>query len=125
GVGDLTTNSIRFSGTGLSKGPLSALPADPKFDGLRDLPGPFVVAPGFDATFQGSFGAVAGSVAADRITISGTTSGSFTGSLVTLGINPLTIPGSASISVAAPTDSKHSGLRLKEGFGIDRSSYLE
>jgi hypothetical protein len=125
GVGDLTTNSIRFSGTGLSKDPLSALPADPKFDGLRDLTGTFVVAPGFDVTFQGSFGAVAGNVAADRITISGNTSGSFTGSLVTLASNPLTITGSSSISLASPVDSKHSGLRLKERFGIDRSSYLE
>jgi hypothetical protein len=125
GVGDLATNAIRFSGTGVSKDPLSALPADAKFDGLRELTGTFVVAPGFDVAFEGNFGAVAGSVAADRITVSGNTSGSFAASIMTLANNPLTITGSSSISIGAPADGKHSGLRLKERFVLDRSSYLE
>ena len=124
-VNDFTKNYIRFSGSGVSKLPLSALPSDSKFDGLRDLSGTFIVAPGFDVIFQGNFGAVAGSVAAERISITGNTSGSFTGTLLNLGNYPLTISGSSSIALSAPGEDKRPGLRFTERYAPVKASYKE
>ena len=124
-VNDYTKNYIRFSGAGLSKDPLSALPLDPKFNGLRELTGTFLIAPGFDVGFSGSFGSVVGTVAADRVTISGNTSGSFQGTLMTLTSAPLTITGSSAVSINAPAEDKRPGLRFTERFVAQKSSYKE
>ena len=124
-VNDYTKNYIRFSGAGLAKEPLSALPPLPQFDGLRELTGTFLVAPGFDVSFTGNFGSIIGSVAADRVTISGNTSGSFQGTLMTLTAAPLTITGSSNVSINAPAEDKRPGLRFTERFVAQKSSYKE
>ena len=124
-VNDFTKNYIRFSGAGVAKLPLSALPSDSKFDGLRELSGTFIVAPGFDVIFQGNFGAVAGSVAGERVSITGNTSGSFTGTILNLGNYPLTISGSSSIALSAPPEDKRPGLRFTERYAPVKGSYKE
>src|SRR4030095_16846978 len=107
----------RFAGNGVAKQSLATLPPDPKWDELRKLTGTFLVAPAFDVTFQGNFGTVAGTVVADRVTITGNTEGS----VVTLTNNPLMISGSSAIGLSAPSDSKHSGLRFKERYVPDKA----
>jgi hypothetical protein len=84
-----------------------------------------MIAPGFDCQFTGSFATVAGSVAADRITVSGNTSGAFTGTLLTLTASPLTITGSSNISIGNPTSDVRPGLRFTERFAAQKQSYRE
>ena len=124
--GSLATNVIKFSGNGVSKDPLSSLPlTESKFDGLRELSGTFLMAPGWDLTMSGNFSGVVGNIAADRITFSGNTSGSVTGSLVNLANYPLTITGSSAINLSAPPEEKHPGLRFTERFAPKKASYKE
>jgi hypothetical protein len=96
-----------------------------KFDGLRELSGTFLMAPGWDLTMSGNFSGVVGNIAADRITFSGNTSGSVTGSLVNLANYPLTITGSSAINLSAPPEEKHPGLRFTERFAPKKASYKE
>jgi hypothetical protein len=123
--GSIATNIIRFSGSGVAKDPLSSLPDEPKFAELRQMSGTFIVAPTWDVSLTGNFASVAGSIAAERITFSGNTSGSVTGSLVNLGNYPLTISGSSNLNLSAPTEDKRPGLRFTERFAPVRSSYKE
>ena len=123
--GSLATNIIKFQGNALAKQPLSSLPDEPKWAELRKLDGTFLLAPGWDVNLSGSFQSIAGSIAADRITFTGNTSGSITGSLVNLGNYPMTIGGSSNITLAAPTADKRPGLRFTERFAPVKSSYKE
>jgi len=123
--GALATNKIQFSGSGVAKDPLSALPDVPPFQELRQMSGTFIVAPGWDVSMTGNFSTIAGSIAADRITFSGNTSGSVVGSLVNLGNYPLTITGSSSLTLTTPAADQRPGLRFTERYAPVKKSYKE
>ena len=126
GVGNITTptNHLRFEGNGGSKLPLDAL-TDPKFDALKQLGGAFIIAPGFDVRLSGNFGSISGHIAADQLTITGSSTSTITGSVMTLKGNPLTITGATRLSLASPGNNKWKGLRFKERFVPDNRSYQE
>ncbi len=86
------TNSITFSGS-LSSQPVSSLPLEPQFEGIRDQAGTFVMAPGFQATFTGPFTTVNGAIAANGIEFSGSAGGTINGSLINYSPNPMLASG--------------------------------
>ena len=124
-AGTLATNSLQFSGNGGAKEPLSSLPDEPQFAGLRELTGSFVVAPGFDVTFTGNFGAVVGDICGDRISFTGNTTASVTGSVFTLEPFPLSVGGSVSLTLTENPNSLHSGIRHTENFAKVPSTWRE
>jgi hypothetical protein len=124
GANDLTKNILQFTGNGGAKLPLSSLPFEAQFDEVRKLTGTFVLAPGFDVLFTGNFGATAGHVAADRITLTGSASADINGSLITLKPNPIRIGGNAALTLKA-SKPPHTGLRFTERFAPLKPSYKE
>ena len=87
--------------------------------------GTFVLAPNWDVTFSGTFGAVAGSIAAEKITFTGAASAQITGSVVTLGNYPLVVGGSTTLTLTEPGLQRQPGLRFTERFAPVKSSYKE
>jgi hypothetical protein len=120
-----TPNLITFSGIGVAKQPLSSLPNLPQFEGLRDLTGTFIIAPRWEVQFAGNFVSAAGSIMADKITFNGNSPATITGTLVNLGNYPLTITGSSSLTLSAPAEEKHPGVRFTERFAPVKASYKE
>ena len=101
GDGDFTddsgTSSISFGGT-VSSSPVTELPLDqPQFDGIRELTGTFLMAPGFDLSFGGNFGVVNGAIAANGITFSGNAGGEIHGSILNYGNVPMTLSGTSDL----------------------------
>jgi hypothetical protein len=123
-TGDLTTNQLVFSGNGGSKTGVETLPAGAQFDGLRNLIGSFIVAPGFDVQLTGNFGNIGGSIAGDRVTLNGSSASTVTGTVMTLKSNPLKVTGNTAINLA-PATTSHAGLAFSQRYSILPSSYAE
>lgn len=84
--GTLHTDShkIKFSGGVTSTG-VEGLPSDdPAFTDLRAMTGSFLLAPGYYVEFTGNFASINGSVAASRISLSGTAQGYVLGSVLNI-----------------------------------------
>jgi hypothetical protein len=96
---DPTRNSISFGGN-VTVNPISTtglgLPA-----GEESLTGAFLLAPGFAASFTGSFGTVGGHVIASGISFTGDAGGTVQGSVINLASVEMDINGSADIVIAA------------------------
>jgi Tfp pilus assembly protein PilX len=78
---------------------VSQLPQSSQFDGLRDMTGTFLLAPGFDLNFSGNFNTINGAVAASGISFTGNARGTFTNSIINYSENPMTISGNSNISI--------------------------
>ena len=125
-VGTLTTNVLEFAGSGAAKEPVSTLPLnESQFDGIRDLTGSFIVAPGFHVNITGNYGTSIGDICGDRVSIGGSANVDITGAVYTLDNYPLTISGSASVSVKPNPGSLHSGVRHTEAFYPLASTWRE
>lgn len=129
GDGDLNDNSganqIIFLGN-VSSSPVTDLPETEQFDGLRDETGTFLMAPGFSATFRGSFETLNGAIAANGIEFSGNAGGTINGSIVNYSDTPMMLGGNGDLFF------NRSGLdEVPAGFGpeiilnYDSSSYSE
>jgi hypothetical protein len=125
GVGTLTTNSVRFSGNGLAKQPLSTLPNEPQFAGLQDLTGSFILAPGFDVQLSGNFATINGDIFGDQITITGNGVSSITGTVATLKPNPLRVTGSSQVTFGVDPNSKHTGSKNFKRYTANAETYRE
>ncbi|MCK4623850.1 MAG: hypothetical protein KAV00_00945 [Phycisphaerae bacterium] len=79
GSGD--TNTIKFSGQVESYG-VDTLPDTPEFEALKQIPGVFLMAPGFDLEFSGQFGTINGAVVGDSIKLSGQAGGTIKGPVI-------------------------------------------
>ncbi len=75
------TDSITFTAS-VDTLPVSQLPSDPIFDGIRDMTGTFILAPGFELNFGGNFDTINGAIAGNGITFSGSAGGTFTNALL-------------------------------------------
>ena len=100
GNGDLQDNSaqnvINFAGT-VNSFPVTELPGESQFDGLRDETGTFLLAPGFAALFQGDFGTLNGAIAANGIEFSGNAGGTIDGSVINYSPTPMTLSGNSDL----------------------------
>ena len=118
-------DTIKFSGNGVAKKPLSTLPNEPKFAGLHELTGIFILAPKWDVSFAGSFVSAAGSIVAEKITFTGNSPATIAGSLVNLGPYPLNITGSSALTLSDPGLEQIPGVRFTERFAPKKGSYKE
>jgi hypothetical protein len=87
------TNQLAFTGSVDS----FALPEGEQYDGLRSETGTFVMAPGFDVSFWGSFGTVNGSISGNGITFGGNAGGVVQGSVINYSDTTMTVVGSSDI----------------------------
>jgi hypothetical protein len=125
-AGSLSTNVITFSGNGGTKTGVESLPAQPQFDGLRNLTGSFILAPGFNVNLTGNFGAVNGSVVGSMITVDGSASLIVKGSLINVDPNLLLVKGNGEVVIASTgTTNYPSGLRFGSHYFPVPGSYRE
>jgi hypothetical protein len=87
------TNRIDFSGTVISQG-VTQLPADSKFDSLRQETGTFLMAPGFAVKMGGNFGTLNGCIVGNGIEFYGNAGGEIGGSIVNYSTEPMNLRGS-------------------------------
>ncbi|MCD6365370.1 MAG: PEP-CTERM sorting domain-containing protein [Planctomycetes bacterium] len=92
-------NTITFSGQANANG-VEALPdlpdEDPNsaaFTQLKQMPGSFLLAPGFGVSCSGQFATINGTMAADKFTFSGQAGGTVQGSIISYGPEPVTLSG--------------------------------
>ncbi|MHC4068838.1 MAG: hypothetical protein ACYS18_08660 [Planctomycetota bacterium] len=90
------TNQIIFLGT-VSTHPVEDLPEEPQFTGLRDETGTFLMAPGFGASFGGTFDILNGAIAANGITFFGDAGGIIDGSILNYSDTPMTLSGNSDL----------------------------
>lgn len=86
------TNQIIFLGT-VDSYPVSELPDEPQFSGLRDETGTFLMAPGFSASFGGNFNTLNGAIVANGIEFFGDAGGTIDGSVINYSDTPMTLTG--------------------------------
>jgi hypothetical protein len=97
-VNDLKKNYVHFTGN-MSTSGVENLPADPAYDGLRELTGTFLLAPGFSTKFTGNFSTINGCVVASAFEFSGDASGRIKGGVLNLRDSTFRIAGNAPILI--------------------------
>jgi len=90
-------NTITFTGNTSVLG-VENLPPGSPYDGLRDLTGTFLLAPGFGAKFTGSFTTLNGSMVASGFEFSGNAGGTIRGSVVNLSDSYFIVKGAVPLS---------------------------
>ena len=92
---------------------------------LRKMTGSFILAHGFSATFTGSFDSIAGSILADRISMTGNAGGKINGSLVGLTTAPLTLNGSSEVRIGERDAAVPAGVFFGRNYLPVMPSYEE
>jgi hypothetical protein len=87
------TNQLSFTGSVDAY----ALPAGAQFDAMRNETGTFVMAPGFEVSFWGSFGTVSGAISGNGISFGGNAGGIVEGSVINYSDTTMTVVGSSDI----------------------------
>lgn len=87
-------NKLSFTGSVDSR----TLPTNSEFDALRAEKGTFLLAPGFDLTFWGSFGTINGAIMGNGITFGGNAGGTVNGSVINYSTKTMTVSGSTDIT---------------------------
>ena len=119
------TNSVTFSGS-LTSLPVSALPQEPQFAGVRNESGTFFMGPGFKANFQGPFTTVSGAIAANGIEFGGSAGGTIYGSLINYSPNAMSCSGNNDLLFNRSGLTKvPAGFRPQVVLRYDPSSYSE
>jgi hypothetical protein len=95
---NLNANQIKFTGN-LSTAGVENLPADAQYDGLRDLKGSFLLAPGYSAQFTGNFNTVNGCMVASEFKFTGNAGGTVKGGIVNLRDSSLQLTGNARLVI--------------------------
>ncbi|MBP8910963.1 MAG: pilus assembly PilX N-terminal domain-containing protein [Phycisphaerae bacterium] len=90
------TNRLRFTGN-VTGHPITQLPEDPKFAGLHSQTGTFIMAPGFQVGFGGSFTTLSGAIAANGIELWGNAGGTIHGSIVNYSDAPMVLQGNTDL----------------------------
>ena len=100
GDGDMNDNSganqIIFLGN-VASAPVTDLPETAQFDQLREETGTFLMAPGFGASFGGSFDTLNGAIAANGINFFGNAGGTINGSILNYSDTLMTLSGSSDL----------------------------
>ena len=97
-IDDLRKNSLHFSGN-MSTAGVEHLPPGGAFDGLRELTGSFLLAPGFSATFTGNFNTVNGCMVGSQFDFAGGSGGRVKGSILNLRDSDFQISGDAHLAI--------------------------
>ena len=99
-AGDDATDSnyIHFTGNTTVRG-VDQLPDEPEFAGLKQLPGTFLVAPGFSVKFTGNFGTISGAMAAEEFKFTGNAGGTVHGVVIVWGDNEFKLTGNSYLTI--------------------------
>jgi hypothetical protein len=89
-------NRLQFTGN-VTGHPIAQLPAQPQFDGLHGKAGTFIMAPGFQVGFGGSFSTLSGAIAANGISLWGHAGGTINGSIVNYSDTQMTLQGNTDL----------------------------
>lgn len=90
------TNKLKFTGN-VTGHPITQLPQESKFAGLHSQIGTFIMAPGFQVGFGGSFSTLSGAIAANGIELWGNAGGTINGSIVNYSDAPMTLQGNTDL----------------------------
>jgi hypothetical protein len=104
--GDVNSNFMRFNG-GFTANSAANLPNTPEFAAVREYEETFILAPSFHIDFRGSMQSDNGMIAADLVTFGGAASGSFRGSLLSLGDYTMDLGGNPTVGIILPDDDKN------------------
>ena len=100
GDGDYEDNSavnqIIFQGN-VDSSPVSELPDEPQFAGIREESGTFLMAPGFKASFGGNFETLNGAIAANGIEFFGNAGGTIDGSIINYSDEEMSLSGNSDL----------------------------
>ncbi|MCX5674440.1 MAG: hypothetical protein NTX87_05485 [Planctomycetota bacterium] len=105
-VDNLTANQIKFTGN-VSTAGVENLPPGADYNGLRDLTGSFLLAPGFSTQFTGNFNTVNGCMVASEFKFTGNAGGRLLGGLVNLRDSVVQLTGNASLVIDRQDASEH------------------
>jgi len=95
------TNTIKFTGNTTVRG-VEDLPDTPEFHDLREMPGAFILAPGFGTQFTGNFGTVSGCMAAETFKFTGNAGGLVKGMIISYGPEEFKLTGNSSLTIDLP-----------------------
>ena len=124
-VNDLASHSLQFTGN-MSTAGVENLPPYANYDGLRELTGSFLLAPGYSAKFAGNFGAVNGCMVASQFQFTGNASGRVKGGVVNLRDSEFGIDGSSTIIIDKSGTPEHpAGLETSFRLVCVSGSYRE
>jgi hypothetical protein len=124
-VDNLKSNEIKFSGN-MSTAGVENLPALPAYDGLRELTGSFLLAPGFSAQFTGNFSTINGCMAASEFKFTGNAGGRVRGGIINLRDSSFVIAGNAPIIIDRQGMEEHpAGLTSSYRLVCVSGSYSE
>lgn len=98
GENNYDSNKIKFTGNTTVKG-VEELPDTAEFQGLRDLPGAFILAPGFGLQFTGNFGTVSGAMAADEFKFAGNAGGVVHGPIINYSDSEFKLTGNSNLII--------------------------
>ncbi|MBS3735014.1 MAG: hypothetical protein KGY99_08805 [Phycisphaerae bacterium] len=96
GEGVYDSNTIKFTGNTSVQG-VEALPDNETFSELRQMPGSFLLAPGFGVQFTGNFGTVAGTMAADEFKFAGNAGGTVKGMIINYSDSEFKLVGNSTL----------------------------
>ena len=122
-TGNVTTNTLTFSGNVSASGP-ETLPAS--YGNLRNLTGSFILAPNFALTMSGNFGTVGGSIIVGQMTFSGNAGGTINGSVINMTNSATTISGNSTITINSQGTSNYpAGVFFGSHFSPLPFTYVE
>ena len=97
-IDNLNNNYVKFTGNVTTSG-VENLPAGSQYDGLRDLTGSFLLAPGFSAQFSGNFSTINGCLVASEFKFTGDANGRIKGGCVNLRDSTFQMTGNANLTI--------------------------
>ncbi len=112
----------------MDSSPVSALPDESQFAGIKDEAGTFIMAPGFALSFGGNFNALelTGTIAGNGIEFFGNAGGSINGSIIDYSGGTMTVTGNSDVYFnPSSTTEIPSGFLLNIGLQYDPESYSE
>jgi Tfp pilus assembly protein PilX len=129
GDGDIQDNSgvnqIIFRGN-VDSHPITELPEEAQFEGLHEQTGTFVMAPGFDVSFGGSFSALCGAIAGNGVEFFGNAGGTINGSVINYSGEEMTLSGNSDLYFnRSGTTEVPAGFVPEIVLEYDPSSYSE
>lgn len=98
GEGVYDTNTVKFTGNMSAQG-VEQLPDTPEYHELRNMPGAFILAPGFGLEFTGNFGTVSGCMAADSYKFTGNAGGTVKGGIINYSDSRFKLTGNSRIII--------------------------
>jgi len=110
-VENLSANQVRFTGN-MSTAGVESLPNQPRFAGLRDLTGSFLLADGYAASFTGNFNTINGCMVASKFSLTGNAGGTVHGGVINTSDSDFSMTGNARLTIQKDeTNSRPAGVR--------------